>query len=73
VEGRLQYLGVNIQDVKGSLLDSRLALLWRANPHLAAGLGFRYFDLSVDSRDPGNPGRVDLSITGPMLFLQASL
>lgn len=73
IEGRLQYLKLDINDVAGSLLDARVSALWRWNPHLAAGLGYRSFSLAVDSRDAGNPGRVDLSVAGPMLFMQASL
>jgi len=73
LEGRVQYLGLNIEDVKGSILDARAAILWRVNQHLAAGFGFRHFSLSVDSSDAGNPGRVDLSVSGPTLFMQASL
>jgi hypothetical protein len=73
IEGRLQYLKLDINDVAGSLLDARVSALWRWNPHLAAGLGYRSFSLAVDSRDSGNPGRVDLSVAGPMLFMQASL
>lgn len=73
VEGRVQYLKVDINEVAGSFMDARLSGLWRLNPHLAAGLGYRYFNLGVDSRDAGNPGKVDLSIAGPMLFMQGSL
>lgn len=73
IEGRVQYLKVDINEVAGSLLDARLSALWRWNPHLAAGLGYRSFSLAVDSRDAGNPGRVDLSVAGPVLFMQASL
>lgn len=73
VEGRLQYLKVDINEVAGSYMDARASVLWRLNPHLAAGLGYRYLNLSVDSRDAGDPGLLDLSISGPMLFMQASL
>jgi hypothetical protein len=73
IEGRIQYLKVDINEVAGSFMEARLSALWRLNPHLAAGLGYRYFNLGVDSRDAGNPGRVDLSIAGPILFMQASL
>ena len=73
VEGRLQYLTVNVEDVDGSLLDARLALTWRLNPYLVFGLGYRSFAIDVDSRDLSNPGLVDMSIAGPLLFARASL
>lgn len=73
LEGRVQYLSVDIDDVSGSILDARIAALWRFNPHLAAGLGYRHFSIEVDSLDAGTPGMVDLTLSGPVLFLQASL
>lgn len=72
-ETRLQYLKVNISDVDGSILDWRLGLTWRANPHWLWGLGYRQFNVSVDSKNEGTPGFVDLTIGGPMLFMRASI
>ncbi len=73
VEGRVQYLSVNVSNVSGHMLDARLSGLWRFNPHLAAGLGLRYFDISVDSKSTSTPGLVSMQLSGPMLFMQASL
>lgn len=73
VEARAQYLTVNVSDVDGSILDARLALTWRVNPYLAVGLGYRTFQIDVDSHDEGTPGAVDLSIDGPLLFVRASM
>lgn len=72
-EARAQYLTVNVSDVDGSILDARLALTWRFNPYLAIGLGYRTFQIDVDSRDEGTPGIVDLSVDGPLLFVRASM
>jgi len=72
-EARLQYLTVNISDVDGSILDWRMGLTWRANPHWLFGLGYRQFNVNVDSKNEGTPGFVDLTIGGPMLFMRASL
>ena len=72
-EARAQYLTVNVSDVDGSILDARLALTWRLNPYLAIGLGYRTFQIDVDSRDEGTPGVVDLSVDGPLLFVRASM
>ena len=73
VEARAQYLKVDVSDVTGSILDARLALTWRVNPYLAMGLGYRTFQIDVDSEDEGTPGFVDLSVTGPLLFVRASM
>ncbi len=73
LEGRAQYLTVNIDDVDGSILDWRAALTWRSNSHWLWGLGYRSFNVNVDSKNQGTPGLVDLAISGPMLFMRASL
>lgn len=73
VEARAQYLTVNVSEVSGSILDARLALTWRLNPYLALGLGYRTFQIDVDSKDDATPGFVDLSIDGPLLFVRASM
>jgi hypothetical protein len=73
VEARAQYLTVNVSDVDGSILDARLALTWRLNPYLLMGLGYRTFQIDVDSRDEDTPGFVNLSVDGPLLFVRASM
>jgi hypothetical protein len=73
LEARVQYLSVEFDEIDGSVLDARAALTWRANPHLAFGLGYRTFSVEVDSRDLDTPGLVDLQMAGPLLFLRASL
>jgi len=73
MEGRAQYLTVNVSQVNGSILDARLAVTWRMNPYLVMGLGYRAFQIDVDSRDEETSGFVDLSITGPLLFVRASM
>lgn len=72
-EARVQYLTVSIDDVDGSILDARLGVTWRFNPYLLVGIGYRTFQIDVDSRDQGTPGFVDLSVDGPLLFVRASM
>ncbi|HKR34647.1 MAG TPA: hypothetical protein VJT10_07405 [Steroidobacteraceae bacterium] len=73
VEARAQYLKVDVSRVDGSILDARLAFTWRLNPYLALGLGYRTFQIDVDSQDEDTPGFVDLSVDGPLLFVRASM
>jgi hypothetical protein len=73
VEARGQYLTVNEDEVNGSILDGRIAVTWRVNPYLALGLGYRTFQIDVDSADEDTPGFVDLSVDGPLLFVRASM
>lgn len=72
-EGRAQYLTADIDEVDGEILDARAAITWRMNPHFVLGLGYRTFTIQVDSRDADDPGLVDMSIDGPLLFMRASL
>lgn len=73
VEARAQYLTANVEEVDGSILDARLAIAWRLNPHLVVGLGYRSFAIEVESENESTPGFVDMSIAGPTLFMRASL
>lgn len=72
-EARLQYISVEFDDVDGSVMDARAALTWRKNPWLVFGVGYRMFGVEVDSQDVNTPGRVDLEMAGPLLFMRASL
>jgi len=72
-EARLQYLSVEFDEIDGSVMDARVALTLRKNPYLVFGLGYRLFGVEVDSRDLDTPGRVDLEMSGPLLFMRASL
>jgi hypothetical protein len=72
-EGRVQYVGGQSQGVEASIIDARVGVTWRQNPYLVYGLGFRRFAIDVDVNDDDDSGRVDLSISGPMLFLRGSL
>ena len=70
---RLQYISVEFDEVDGSVMDARAALTWRKNPWLVFGVGYRMFGVEVDSQDIDTPGRVDLEMAGPLLFMRASL
>ncbi|HEY4367569.1 MAG TPA: hypothetical protein VGN07_10100 [Steroidobacteraceae bacterium] len=72
-EARLQYLGANIRDIDGSILDARLAGTFRVNPYLVFGLGYRAFSIDIDSKNEDNPGLVKIKLNGPVLFARASL
>jgi len=73
LDARVQYLRVIVSDVRGALLDARYSALWRMNPHLCFGLGYRIFRIDADSETNSHPGVIDLKVAGPMLFTQASL
>jgi hypothetical protein len=72
-EGRVQYVGANTEGVDASITDARLAVTWRQSPYLVYGVGYRRFAIDVDVDRDDDSGSVDLSISGPMLFLRGSL
>lgn len=72
-EGRFQFVGANTDGIEASIIDSRLAVTWRQNPYLVYGVGYRRFAIKADVDRDDDSGRVDLSISGPMLFLRGSL
>lgn len=73
VEARAQYLSVEFDEIDGSVLDLRGALTWRMNPYLVFGLGYRNYDVEVDSQDADDPGIFKMKMAGPLLFMRASL
>ena len=72
VNGRVQYLVVHTQGVKGSFSNYQANLQYRAWHNLAAGVGYSKRQVLVNSFDPGNTGRVDFQFKGPEAFLRAS-
>jgi hypothetical protein len=72
-EARVQYLTANIEDVDGSIMDARASIAWRTNPHFVVGLGYRSLSIDIDSQNESTPGFVEMKISGPMLFIRASL
>ena len=81
VDGRMQYLslgligsaGADLSGVKGTITDYRVALRWRQNQHFIYGLGYRQFKVEVDSPTSNPAGLVSIALSGPLLFMQASL
>jgi hypothetical protein len=72
-EMRLQYISVEFDEIDGSVMDARASITWRKNPYLVFGLGYRSFGVEVDSQDVDTPGRVQMEMAGPLLFMRASL
>jgi hypothetical protein len=67
-EARAQYLEATISDVDGSLLAFEVNGLYRLHRNVTLGLGYNSLDMDIDSRDPGDSGRLKLTTAGPQLF-----
>lgn len=72
-EGRIQYVKVSLDEIEAELMDWRLGVTWRFNPHFLIGAGYRSFNINAESFDEGSSGFIDMSITGPLLYVRASL
>lgn len=81
VDARVQYLslgliesaGVDLSGVDGTVTDYRIALRFRQNQHFVYGLGYRQFSVDVNATNNDPAGMVNIGLSGPILFLQASL
>lgn len=72
-EGRVEYVKVELDEIEASLLDWRLGVTYRFNPHFVAGVGYRSFNIDAESFNEDSSGLVDMTITGPLLYVRASL
>ena len=73
LQARYKWLSGHGGDVKGSLTDWRAGVQWQFSQHLAVGLHYRSFNVSVDSSSDSHPGAVRLDFKGVQLGVRASL
>lgn len=72
-EGRVQYVKVELDEIEASLLDWRVGVTYRINPHFVVGAGYRSFSIDAESFEDDSSGLIDMSISGPLLYVRASL
>jgi len=73
LEEDAQKLRDELADKEGTIMDGRIAIRWRQNQHLIYGLGYRFFDMDLSATNSDPSGLFQLGMTGPILFVQASL
>ncbi len=81
IDGRIQYLslgliesaGVDLSGVDGTITDYRVAIRFRQNQHFIYGLGYRRFNVDVNAPTSDPAGLVNIGVSGPMVFVQASM
>ena len=73
MEGRVQYMKVELDEIEARLVDWRVGFTWRFNPHFVVGAGYRAFTIDAESFDEDSSGLIDLSMDGPLLYVRASL
>jgi phosphate-selective porin len=73
LQARYRWLSANGNDAKGSLTDWRAGVQWQYSQHLAVGLHYRSFNVSVDSSSTNHPGALRLDYKGLQLGVRASM
>ena len=72
VNGRVQYLQGNLDEVDGLYSQYQLDVQYRMHRNLAFGLGYSQTRMKVDSIDPDFSGMFDLKYAGPEAFVRVS-
>ncbi len=67
VQGEWQYLRGALRHVEGNASLWHAAVFYRLNPSVTFDVGFKSFNVSVDSRRSGQTGNFNLHTAGPML------
>jgi len=71
-EARLQYFSVSIDESEGSILQGELNALYRYRENVLFGAGLNYFDVALESNDPGDTGTFDLTLLSPQAFIRVA-
>jgi hypothetical protein len=71
---RLQALAfaIEIDSIKGSILEADADLTWQPTRHFGAGIGFRYFNTNVKGKGSRLDGEFDYEYVGPVVYIQAT-
>ena len=72
VNGRVQYLQGNLDDVDGLYAQYHLDVQYRVHRNLAFGLGYSQTRMKVDSIDPDFSGMFDLEYRSTEAFVRVS-
>lgn len=67
---RFQVLGfaLEINDIKGSLVEIDADLIWHPWEHFGLGAGLRYFNVNIDAKKSGNKAEFDFKYYGPAIY-----
>ncbi len=70
IDGRAQYLQVNLSDLDGTLGIYELDLLYRYRPNVSLAVGYSDFTANISSTKGSKSGLFDFSTKGPEIFLR---
>lgn len=72
LDGAVQYFALQYDIYDGSILDSRIGVLWQPSKWVGIGLGYNRFDVDVDLDDNDFRGKFEWVYDGPQLFYNVS-
>ena len=72
LEARVEYLGVEIDEVKAHLKNLKGGIFYRFNNNVTTGLAYAVYNSEVRSTEPGSSGRWDFDNRGGELIFRVS-
>ena len=67
LEAKLQWMQIDIFDVKANMLDASAQVTWRPIDNLGIMAGYRIVDYDLDHKLSGSRAQVDITLSGPYL------
>ena len=67
IEAKLQWMQIDIFDVKANMLDAGAQITWRPIENLGVMAGYRIVDYDLDHKLSGSRAQVDITLSGPYL------
>jgi hypothetical protein len=72
LDAQAQYFKLSLDQIDGSLLNYRAALVWQPKRYLGVGVGYDSFEVEAELDDADFTGKLDWKYRGPQLFLNVS-
>jgi hypothetical protein len=71
-DGRVQYLGLHVNELDGSLGMAELNALYRLTPNVSFAVGYTEVKAHIESTKTSNAGLFDFNTKGPEIFVRVS-
>jgi hypothetical protein len=72
LDGQVQYFALAIDNIDGSILNYRAALMWQPKKYVGFGIGYDSFNVDVDIDKERFKGSMDWTYSGPQVFYNIS-
>ncbi len=67
-----QYFALSIDNIDGSIVNYRAAVIWQPKKWVGLGIGYDNFNIDVDISKPRFDGSLDWTYSGPQAFFNVS-